>query len=841
MIANKIESLGNRLENVPVIKYFLNPMVFVYVYFVICVLQSIPVIADFVSPVSKLCFLWAVVLLAWDVLFTRRLFKMAFWALPLLFLCSFAVSVLLNADEVLADGVKHLIHSAIFMVLIYECFAGKSRQQIMKSVRTLCFLLIALTMLLSLIALVLFALDVSVRINGNRVGFWENRLYGVYASPNPGALLALMASIASVILLCGFGKVKRAERTLHITNIAIQFVYFSMTLSKAGSLALITFIIAFGVFFGIPRLSLRIGKWKAIVAVILGTALTLAAISGTMELVRIGMEEVPGSIAHIINHDDESDHEIDFDRVESGEDISNNRFTIWTSCLKLFPQAPVFGFADLDATTDAALGRFDLSSLTEREQNWLVRIKGYAHNAYIQVLMYGGIVGLLFFLMMAAFTVFHLVRILIVANKKAAEYRAISVLFSTAAMLVVNGIVESHLLFNRQDPIGFLFWFVLGAAVCLANDFRGSESYVSEEHSEKFALVAATPLQMLHCAEFVGNNVEGSAGSTDLYIVHTFPTAPKLSEGAKRSGLYNHVYDLKPRKPSGKLRSKLATFVDLFFPRYALNSKSCGDKLQLERKAYRYICASSQTTFTIGMHLVYPNARIYLYDDGIGSYYGSMVHDYNSGIFEIMNRLFFDGKLIMEADAMYLAVPELSSSTSCSVLRKLPGLPAEKMPLLEQMFDYRANDLYGQRRLLYLTQPFGETSGVDLSAEPKVIATMERYLPQTVARVHPRQKDAKFGALLKDEYQNLWEMECLKQITDDHILVSYCSTSQFMPKLMNDTEPHVVFLYRIFGKEPGQALAALLKQFTALYRDPEHIHVPETISELETLLENLMK
>ena len=86
MIANKFDSLGKRLENSPVIRYFLNPIVFVYVYFVVCVLQSIPVIAGFVSPVSKLCFIWALVLLVWDALFTRRLFKMAFWVLPLLFL-----------------------------------------------------------------------------------------------------------------------------------------------------------------------------------------------------------------------------------------------------------------------------------------------------------------------------------------------------------------------------------------------------------------------------------------------------------------------------------------------------------------------------------------------------------------------------------------------------------------------------------------------------------------------------------------------------------------------------------------------------------------------------------
>lgn len=357
---------------------------------------------------------------------------------------------------------------------------------------------------------------------------------------------------------------------------------------------------------------------------------------------------------------------------------------------------------------------------------------------------------------------------------------------------------------------------------------------------EKFAFVAATPLQVLHCAEFVGNNVEGSAGSSDLYIVHTFPTAAKLSDGAKKSGLYNHVYDLQPRAACGRLRSKLATFVDLFFPRYALKSKSCGDKLVLEKKAYQYICASSQTTFTIGMHLVYPKAKVLLYDDGIGSYYGSMVHDYNSGLFEKMNRIFFDGKLIMEAEAMYLAVPELSRSTSCSVMKKLPALPADKLSLVEEMFDYKNNSLYRDRKLVYLTQPFSEASGVDMSVEPGVIAALEKYASATVARVHPRQRNANFGELVRDSYENLWEMECLKQIKDDNILVSYCSTAQFMPKLMNGSEPHVVFLYKVFGREPGEALTTLLREFTALYRCPDHIHIPNSLAELEATLAKLM-
>ena len=132
MIFQKIDNLGERVKKTPVLRNVLDNKLFVYLYFVVCFLQSIPLIEAYVSPVSKLFFLWAVLLLVWDLLYTRRIFRMSGWALPLLFLAAFAVSILINASEVLVDGCKHFIHCGIFMLLIYEAFAGESRQVIMK-------------------------------------------------------------------------------------------------------------------------------------------------------------------------------------------------------------------------------------------------------------------------------------------------------------------------------------------------------------------------------------------------------------------------------------------------------------------------------------------------------------------------------------------------------------------------------------------------------------------------------------------------------------------------------------------------------------------------------------
>lgn len=357
---------------------------------------------------------------------------------------------------------------------------------------------------------------------------------------------------------------------------------------------------------------------------------------------------------------------------------------------------------------------------------------------------------------------------------------------------------------------------------------------------EKFAFVAATPLQVLHCTEFVGNNQEGSAGCADLYIVHSFGTADKVSEGAKKSGVFNNVYDLQPRAHKNKIASKIATFYDLFFPKQSLNRKNCGDRIPWEQKRYQYVCASSQTTFTIGVHLLYPNAKVYLYDDGIGSYFGSMVHDYNSKLFEVMNRIFFRGRLILEPDAMHLAVPELCDSADQCPRRKLCSLPEEKIGLLEEIFDYRTNTFYQDRRIVYLTQPIEGFTGISAQVEPEMIRVLETYAQDAVARVHPRQKNAQFGSLKRDTVENLWELECLKQISDKNILISFFSTAQFMPKLLKGTEPYIIFTYKVFGSVLGEAQMKLLEKFVGMHSHPERVIIPESLEGLKQILNQLM-
>jgi len=240
------------------------------------------------------------------------------------------------------------------------------------------------------------------------------------------------------------------------------------------------------------------------------------------------------------------------------------------------------------------------------------------------------------------------------------------------------------------------------------------------------------------------------------------------------------------------------------------------------------------------MRLVYPKAKVYLYDDGIGSYYGSMAHDYNSKLLQAMNRLFFRGKLILEPEAMYLTLPELCRNTLSCPRHILPTLPEEKLAILDRIFDYQMNSVYEEHRMVYLTQPFEEIPDISIETEPALLRLLEKYSKDTVVRVHPRQKDAQFGHLMRDPYENLWEMECLRQLTDRNVLISFCSTAQFMPKMLGSTQPYLIFLYRLFGKELSGTMTEVLQEFTRQYSKPDRIFIPETLEELEQLLERLM-
>ena len=830
------------VENNKVLSLFVSREVFTLCYLTVCILLSFPFLINVISPVAKACFLWGVGLIGWDVLTKRRLFRSAYWAAPLLILGAYGLTVLLHRD-VLVTGLKHWLHLAISFLLLYTADREAPAERLIRTAKRAFVIVNIITFFGSLASLVMFALQTQVLLERGeetyKQGFFDNRLFGVYASPNPGALLALIAVAGAVFLFLTKDGKKLKCRWFFIVNAVIQFIYFSLTLSKGGLLSAAAAACVLAAFLLVPRLSKRFRPVKTALITLLVCAVAAGAADGAMRGVRFVMSYVPSLISSSGEEGDEDDR-IVIERVEEGDETSAIRMVIWSGGWKIVRHALPFGLADANVDEISAARRFDISALTETEKELMYLHNGYFHNIVIQILVYSGAVGLLLFAAFALLLVQKLLRALLLTKAGTRTYHAVAALTALVAALAVNGVGESHLVYHRQDPIGLIFWFCLGLAVALADLYRKSEEGVKGCENDRVVLMVSTPLQALNCLAFVRGNAEDSAGKTDLYLAHPFQQSETVAARLRECGAFNHVYELDAFEKTDSLKGKLTTFYRLFLPEAALKTMARG---KLPVKSYSRVGASSQTSASIALRRAYPQATALMFDDGVGSYFGNMVRDYNSPAFNLLNALFFDGALNLDPDTLYLSNPAMSQSGVGAKTLPLPPLTEEAAAEAETVFGYVPNDAY-RGKAVYLTQPLEERPGFVKEKEDVLLRLVAQVFgDRAVGRVHPRQQLSSLGEIPVCDIPNLWELECLRQITDESVLIGAYSTALLTPKMLCDKEPTVIFTLRLLTADPDNGadrhIYDLIDGFKASYRNPEKVFVPQTMEELEQILRSV--
>ena len=135
--------------------------------------------------------------------------------------------------------------------------------------------------------------------------------------------------------------------------------------------------------------------------------------------------------------------------------------------------------------------------------------------------------------------------------------------------------------------------------------------------------------------------------------------------------------------------------------------------------------------------------------------------DYRSGVFNFFNRFIMNGSLSYHPQRLYVYNPAICSSTVVDDICALPKLnesnPALK--IIENVFDYRDNPVYVDKRIIYLTQPLDEVKGSIAGMHEALLEMLRQYQEKAIVRIHPRQKNVDTGGLAIDEVNNLWELE----------------------------------------------------------------------------------
>ena len=850
----ELEVVMNNISIKTVTNKLLDRDFFALIYTMMCILWAIPLVGQYLDIVNKICFIWGAMIIFVELVIKRKIFKIILWGFPTVMIIEYTMSVLVNHNYNFYMGIKNIVYLSIALLLLYGRDRNSSFESLTKLLRRVTTFVIVCSFIVSFISIILYCFRIAFSFNWGdtsiRQGFLENRLFGVYYGPNAGFVFSIV-SIASMFIHSAIrNEGKICLNSFYIANLIVQIIYFSLTLSNGGFLTLLAFEIMIVLTYVMPKIVSK-NRIKAILLFLIISVSCVGITYGLMSGVRYVMAYVPSLISSIgkeSTHDDpdsEEDDKIEFQRIESGEDASNGRVVIWSGGLKALAQHPVLGYADfwIDEGSDT---RFDMSVLSDEEEARLYKHEGNLHNVYMQVLVFSGIAGFVLFISFAVVVVIKIGRALIKGKKEGTLYNLIAIIFSLLVAFMANGMVESHLIYRRQNVFGSIFWLFVGIILVLVELYENSDEFRDKDkpNSEKFAFVVGTPIQAINAMRFVLGNVEGSRGSSDVFIYHMFNGSHELSSKLKESRIFNNVYDIAEYKEYDSLKSRFVTVCRLAAPKITINmNRDGGEKIPLSDKFYRHICLSYPLSFMINLHMAYPMSDTIIYEDGIGSYFGNIL-DRSSNLLKIFDKL-LGGNIIIKPDRVYLSNPGVSKSEfDCEIL-SLPSLKNDpNISVINDVFDYDDHSVYMSNGIVFLGQPIEERENFSAENAERIEEMVSNsFGKKYIYRLHPRQQANRYDGTNIDYGKNLWELECIHNVSDESVLIGCFSTAQFMPKILKDAEPILIFTYKLivsdFEDPYYKDIDSFVMSFRDFYGNSDKIFVPETFESLEKVLSDL--
>lgn len=361
---------------------------------------------------------------------------------------------------------------------------------------------------------------------------------------------------------------------------------------------------------------------------------------------------------------------------------------------------------------------------------------------------------------------------------------------------------------------------------------------------KRFAFIGETPLKVFHSVNFVLNDEMGSRENSDIFVYGGFSKSFEIYKALEESDIFNHVYYFKDFVHKDSWYHRILTAMHAFFPRRVLR-RSTLSKIDFSVH-YDYIVYAVPYAFSMCILQGFRHDAAIGLEDGLSSYFGDVLYHYRSKSLLIFNRVFPKMKLIEPFERLYLSVPRFFHGSVNAPVYGFPKIEVNSA-IGQQLFTilgYHRNSLYCEHKIVYLTQAYEQR---ELENEEKncLKELKEVVGNDLIVRVHPRQTSEEKAAYRKgyciDELDNIWELECLQQITDSHYLIGACSTAQIAPKLICDKEPNLVFLYKIFCKIKGdmgeyERGAKIVDSFRELYTHKGKIYEPNDFSELIGLL-----
>lgn len=361
------------------------------------------------------------------------------------------------------------------------------------------------------------------------------------------------------------------------------------------------------------------------------------------------------------------------------------------------------------------------------------------------------------------------------------------------------------------------------------------------------AVVCASSLQLIHCLNYLLEHFDGE--DVDLFMINQFSGAEELRNKILKTGIFRQVYLIADRRKDGlnafqKLREY---WIERFCERLAL-SRWVGGGFDINKKDYTSVVGSGFPTFFLIMAKYLQDKRgirAVLIEDGLGSYLNRGLYGKKNLAGRILSPIFELKAESLDAQALYVNSPELSSS-AIAPLRPLSKSAYKEggqlNHIIDDLFEASAENYRG-KKVIYFNQPlelYGLISSDNVEAvvvenircifESEAIAVKIHQRVNAVPSYFPRE------LVIGD--RNPWELTCAKIDAESMILISPCSAALFTPFMMYGKETRIILTYKLYGGElriPPD-MEEFIGKVKGLYPDGGYISIPNDMDEFTRAL-----
>lgn len=178
-------------------------------------------------------------------------------------------------------------------------------------------------------------------------------------------------------------------------------------------------------------------------------------------------------------------------------------------------------------------------------------------------------------------------------------------------------------------------------------------------------------------------------------------------------------------------------------------------------------------------------------------------------------------------------------------VQALPKVVDDKTKrLISDIFSFEFKDLkLLTNKYIFFDSPFS-TNEFYIQQNKAIDFFIKKLGNSFQIKLHPNTllKEEVYGEYMSS-VRTPMEMLCMNADVSQNVFISVLSTVGITPKLMFDQEPVVIFLYKIIKldkmKYIGSELFKFVEDFENTYSDPGRIFIPESMEELEEILERL--